>query len=38
MQTVKSGVVATVLDHKERIVRGARVRFPGHEAAAPANP
>jgi hypothetical protein len=34
MQTVKGGVVATVLDHRERIVRGASVRFPGHEAPA----
>jgi hypothetical protein len=28
VQTVKGGVVASALDHKERIVRGARVRFP----------
>jgi hypothetical protein len=33
MQTIKSGVVASALDHKDRIVRGARVRFPSQDAA-----
>jgi hypothetical protein len=29
VQVVKSGAIASALDHKERIARGLRVRFPG---------
>jgi C-terminal binding-module, SLH-like, of glucodextranase len=38
VQTVKNGVVASVLDHKEHITRGARVRFQDRAAPPPVAP